>query len=55
MPTMHITKINPVSLGKLVAIISGVIGLFFGIFGILFMGAQSIGPMEIMIIVKRQE
>lgn len=51
MPIINITKINPLSLGKVVAIITGVIGLFFGAMGILFMGLYTIAPIEIMEIV----
>ncbi|MDY0388683.1 MAG: hypothetical protein RBT65_16485 [Methanolobus sp.] len=51
MPIINITKINPLSLGKVVAIISGVIDLFFGAMGILFMGLYTIAPIEIMEIV----
>lgn len=51
MPIINITKINPLSLGKVVAIITGVIGLFFGAMGILFAGLYTIAPIEIMEIV----
>lgn len=51
MPIINITKINPLSLGKVVSIITGVIGLFFGAMGILFAGLYTIAPIEIREIV----
>jgi hypothetical protein len=43
MKKVNITKINPLSLGKTIALITGVIGLFFGLVGILFAGTQIMG------------
>jgi hypothetical protein len=55
MVEVNITKINPFSLGKVIALITGVIGLFFGLVGILFAGTQtmgSIGTTEIIAILS---
>ncbi|WMW25197.1 hypothetical protein RE474_00320 [Methanolobus sediminis] len=55
MKNVNITKINPLSLGKVIGLVTGVIGFFFGLTGILFMGAQTtagIGAAEIIAILS---
>nr|WP_321498183.1 hypothetical protein [uncultured Methanolobus sp.] len=51
MTKVSVTKISPLSLGKVIALVTGVIGFFFGLFGLLFMGVQTaagIGTSEIV-------
>lgn len=48
MSTVTITKVNPISLGKIIAIIYGVLGLVFGFFAILFLLTLFVAPIATM-------
>jgi membrane associated rhomboid family serine protease len=52
MSTVTITKINAISLGKIIAIVYGVLGLIFGLFGVLFLLSQFLAPITTMEIIS---
>jgi hypothetical protein len=51
MTNVSITKLNSFSLGKIIALVAGISGFFFGFSWILLMGSQAIelGTRELMI------